>query len=105
MQVSEIINKIKNNKTIVIIIAAVLFILLAVGLASCSKSDPGDSEPVGSDPSDADIIADDDYEESEDDKVYDMTLDALDTEKLESTILEETEDAGQEYLDNTLLLC
>ena len=105
MQISKIIDIIKNNKIAVIIITALLFILLAVGLVSCSsKDEPADSDTEMPGLPDEEIVVDDDYEESEDDKVYDMTLDALDTEKLESTILEKTEDAGQEYLDNTLFI-
>ena len=89
MQISKIIDIIKNNKIAVIIITALLFILLAIGLVSCSsKDEPADSDTEMPGLPDEEIVVDDDYEESEDDKVYDMTLDALDTEKLESTILE-----------------
>ena len=46
----------------------------------------------------------DDYVENEIDQSYDKDREALDVEQLGNTILEETEDAGQEYIDNTLFI-
>jgi len=46
----------------------------------------------------------DDYVENETDMSYDKDQEALDTDQLGNTILEITEDAGQEYLDNTLFI-
>ncbi|MBR4036821.1 MAG: Ig-like domain-containing protein, partial [Oscillospiraceae bacterium] len=46
----------------------------------------------------------DDYVENEIDQSYDKDREALDTEQLGVTILGETEDAGQEYIDNTLFI-
>jgi len=46
----------------------------------------------------------DDYVENEIDMSYDKDREALDTDQLGNTILAETDDAGQEYLDNTLFI-
>ncbi|MBR5521036.1 MAG: Ig-like domain-containing protein [Oscillospiraceae bacterium] len=46
----------------------------------------------------------DDYVENEVDMSYDKNREALDTDQLGNTILMETDDAGQEYLDGTLFI-
>ncbi|MBR5874099.1 MAG: Ig-like domain-containing protein [Oscillospiraceae bacterium] len=46
----------------------------------------------------------DEYVENELDQSYDKDQEALDVEQLGNTILMETEDAGQEYIDNTLFI-
>lgn len=46
----------------------------------------------------------DDYVENEIDQSYDKDQEALDVEQLGNTILAVTEDAGQEYIDNTLFI-
>ncbi len=46
----------------------------------------------------------DDYVENEVDMSYDKNREALDTDQLGNTILAETDDAGQEYLDGTLFI-
>ena len=46
----------------------------------------------------------DDYVENEIDQSYDKNREALDVEQLGVTILSETEDMGQEYIDNTLFI-
>lgn len=46
----------------------------------------------------------DDYVENEIDLSYDKDREALDTDQLGNTILAQTDDAGQEYLDGTLFI-
>ena len=67
---------------------AVLALVLLVGAIGGGSND--------------DIV--DDYVENEIDQSYDKDREALDVEQLGNTILTETADAGQEYIDNTLFI-
>lgn len=69
------------------LIAVVLAVVLLIGAMGGNESD---------------IV--DDYVENEIDQSYDKDREALDVEQLGLTILAETEDAGQEYIDNTLFI-
>jgi len=71
-----------------IITAVLLVIMLPIGLTACSGGD----------------VENDGYVENEADQTYDKDREALDVEQLGVTVLKETEDAGQEYIDNTLFI-
>ncbi|MBE6866693.1 MAG: hypothetical protein E7492_07050, partial [Ruminococcaceae bacterium] len=75
---------------IAMIAAALLLVLLPVVLMGCSGND--------------EVVDEDKYIESEMDQAYDKDRESLDMEQLGLTILPETEDAGQEYVDNTLFI-
>lgn len=72
-----------------IITAVLLALMLPIGLTACNGG--GDVENGG-------------YVENEADQTYDKDREALDVEQLGVTVLKETEDAGQEYIDNTLFI-
>ncbi|MBQ5326810.1 MAG: Ig-like domain-containing protein, partial [Oscillospiraceae bacterium] len=72
-----------------IITAVLLALMLPIGLTACNGG--GDVENGG-------------YVENEADQTYDKDREALDVEQLGITVLKETEDAGQEYIDNTLFI-
>ncbi|MBQ8604600.1 MAG: Ig-like domain-containing protein [Oscillospiraceae bacterium] len=72
-----------------ILMVAMLGFVLAFSMVGCGSSDD-------------EIV--DDYVENEVDMSYDKNREALDTDQLGKTILEETDDAGQEYLDGTLFI-
>ncbi len=74
----------KRFKSVMIMFLA---LFMSISFAACGPKEPAS-----------------DYVENEADQSYDMNREALDVEQLGKTILEETEDAGQEYLDNTLFI-
>ncbi len=65
---------------------AVLALVLLIGALGGSNDESGD------------------YVENEIDQAYDKDREALDTDQLGLTILGETDDAGQEYIDSTLFI-
>ncbi len=77
----------KGNGLFRRIIAGMLCFVMCFSMFACGKTEP-----------------ESDYVENEADMSYDSTENALDVEQLGNTILAETEDAGQEYIDNTLFI-
>ncbi|MDL2254212.1 GDSL-type esterase/lipase family protein, partial [Ruminococcaceae bacterium OttesenSCG-928-I18] len=74
------------------IILLLVLITLALVLPGCKQEPPASTPLVTSGSASATSEG------------YDMTLNALPVERLQGTILEETEDAGEEYVEETLFL-
>lgn len=85
-------------KGIAIVAAAAfaLCIVLGLGISNVVFGDEGDQDV------DAPTVTA--TPEAADDSAYDAQADKLDVEKFTDTILPETEDAGQDYVDNTLFV-
>ncbi len=75
-------------------------LLFAAALTGCFFGGSGDSSSAGSDASGEETA----WSEPEADQEYNAEEGKLDKEQYGSTVLAETEDAGQEYLDETLFI-
>ncbi len=81
---------------IAIAVAAVLTVCIVLGIG-ISHVVFGDDKPM-------DVVTATETPEDADDSTYDAQADMLNVNQFTGTILPETEDAGQEYVDNTLFV-
>ena len=86
----------QDKKKLAIVIAGVVAVLVIIGVVAALW--PADSDA----PADADASSA--WSEPEDDKDYDAQAGVIDKNSYSGTVLEETPDAGREYLDSTLFL-
>lgn len=79
-------------------------IAVAVVFAICIALGSGISYMVFRDDQPSDVVTATETPEDADDSAYDAQADKLDVDQFTGTILPETEDAGQEYVDHTLFV-